>query len=265
MKDAVRPQNISIKSPEQIEKMRVAGQLAAEVLAMIGEHVKPGVTTEDLDRICHDWIVNRQKSIPANLGYRGFPKTICTSVNNVICHGIPSPTKVLKAGDIVNIDVTVIRDGWHGDTSRMYFAGEPSVMARRLVETTLEAMWRGIRTVRPGATLGDIGHAIQRHAEAQRFSVVREYCGHGIGQVYHEDPQVLHYGEPGTGIRLVPGMTFTIEPMVNEGARHTRLLPDGWTVVTRDQKLSAQWEHTVAVTDDGFDVLTLIPGDRIPA
>jgi methionyl aminopeptidase len=264
MKDTHRPRNIALKSAEDLARMRTAGALAAEVLAMIGEHVKPGVTTEDLDRICHDWIVNRQKAIPANLGYKGFPKTICTSVNNVICHGIPSPTKMLKAGDIINIDVTVIRDGFHGDTSRMYYVGEPGVLARRLVETTFEAMWRGIRTVRPGATLGDIGHAIQSFAEGQRFSVVREYCGHGIGRVYHEDPQVLHYGEPGTGMVLEAGMTFTIEPMINAGSRHTRLLPDGWTVVTKDQSLSAQWEHTIAVTRDGFEVLTLLPGDRVP-
>ena len=241
--------------------MRVAGRLAADVLRMIEAHVRPGVTTEELDRICHDHIVGQQQAIPANVGYKGFPKTICTSVNNVICHGIPSEGKVLKAGDIVNIDVTVIKDGWHGDTSRMYYVGEPSVLARRLVEVTHEAMWRGIRMVRPGARLGDIGHAIQSFVEAERFSVVREYCGHGIGRVYHEDPQVLHYGQPGTGVELREGMTFTIEPMVNAGARHTRLMPDGWTVVTRDRSLSAQWEHTIAVTADGFDVLTQLPGD----
>jgi methionyl aminopeptidase len=209
--------------------------------------------------------VHKQKAVPANLGYRGFPKTVCTSVNNVICHGIPSPTKLLKEGDIVNIDVTVIRDGYHGDTSRMYVVGEASVMARRLIDTTRDAMWRGIKAVRPGATLGDVGHAIQSFVESHRFSVVREYCGHGIGQVYHEDPQVLHYGQPGTGLRLTPGMTFTVEPMVNEGTRHTRLLPDGWTVVTKDHKLSAQWEHTIAVTEDGFEVLTLGAGERAPA
>jgi methionyl aminopeptidase len=257
--------NIRIKSPQQIERMRAAGRLAAEVLDVIGEHIKPGATTEDLDRICHDHIVLKQKAIPANLGYRGFPKTICTSVNNVICHGIPSPSKVLKDGDIVNIDVTVIKDGLHGDTSRMYYVGQPSVMAKRLVDTSRDAMWRGIRSVRPGATLGDIGHAIQSFVEGHRFSVVREYCGHGIGEVYHEDPQVLHYGEPGTGVRLVPNMTFTIEPMVNEGSRHTRLMPDGWTVVTKDHRLSAQWEHTVLVTDDGFEVLTLGAGEQPPA
>ena len=257
--------NVTVKSAAEQDAMRIAGRLAAEVLDMIGEHVKPGVSTDELDRICREHIVERQKAIPANLGYRGFPKTICTSVNNVICHGIPSASKLLKAGDIVNIDVTVIKDGWHGDTSRMYCAGEPNVLARRLVDVTREAMWRGIRSVGPGATLGDIGHAIQSFAESQRFSVVREYCGHGIGRVYHEDPQVLHYGQPGTGMRLLPGMTFTIEPMINAGARHTRLLPDGWTVVTKDQSLSAQWEHTIAVTEHGFEVLTLGAGETAPA
>ena len=253
--------SINLKTPAEIEKMREAGRLAAEVLQIVAPHVKPGVTTEELDRICHDHIVNVQKAIPANVGYRGFPKTVCTSVNNVICHGIPSEAKVLKDGDIVNIDVTVIKDGWHGDTSRMYFVGTPSVMARRLVEVTREAMWRGIHAVKPGATLGDIGHAIQTYAEAERFSVVREYCGHGIGKVYHDEPQVLHYGTPGTGVVLKEGMTFTIEPMINEGTRFTKVLPDGWTVVTKDRRLSAQWEHTVAVTADGVDVLTRIPGD----
>ena len=252
---------VTIKTPEEIEKMRVAGRLAAEVLQVVAPHVKPGVTTEELDRICHEHIVNVQGAIPANVGYKGYPKATCISVNNVICHGIPSPTKVLKDGDIVNIDVTVIKDGWHGDTSRMYYVGTPSVMARRLVETTYRAMWRGIRAVKPGAPLGDIGHAIQSYVESERFSVVREYCGHGIGRVYHEDPQVLHYGRPGEGLVLKPGMTFTIEPMVNEGSRHTRLLPDGWTVVTKDRKLSAQWEHTVAVTETGVEILTRLPGD----
>ena len=253
--------NITVKSPADIEKMRVAGRLAAEVLQVVAPHVKPGVSTAELDRICHDHIVNVQGAVPANVGYKGFPATICTSVNNVICHGIPSDNKVLKDGDIVNIDVTVIKDGWHGDTSRMYYAGTPSVKARRLVDVTREAMFRGIRTVRPGATLGDIGHAIQQFAEGERFTVVREYCGHGIGRVYHEDPQVLHYGQPQTGVVLQPGMTFTIEPMINEGSRHTRLLNDGWTVVTRDKSLSAQWEHTVAVTEDGVEILTRVPGD----
>ena len=247
---------MTLKTPEDIERMRIAGRLAAEVLQVVAPHVKAGVSTAELDRICHDHIVNVQQAIPANVGYKGFPATVCTSVNNVICHGIPGPSKVLKDGDIINIDVTVIKDGWHGDTSRMYCVGTPSVMAKRLVDVTREAMFRGIRAVKPGATLGDIGAAIQRFAEAQRFSVVREYCGHGIGQVYHEDPQVLHYGRAGSGLVLKPGMTFTIEPMVNQGTRHTRLLPDGWTVVTKDHKLSAQWEHTVAVTEDGFEILT---------
>ena len=255
------PMPITIKTPDEIEKMRVAGRLAAEVLQVVAPYVKPGVSTAELDRICHDHIVKVQNAIPANVGYKGFPATVCTSVNNVICHGIPSDAKVLKEGDIVNIDVTVIKDGWHGDTSRMYYAGTPSVMAKRLVDVTREAMFRGIRTVKPGATLGDIGHAIQQYAEAERFSVVREYCGHGIGKIYHEDPQVLHYGRPGEGLVLKTGMTFTIEPMINEGQRHTKLLPDGWTVVTKDRKLSAQWEHTVAVTETGVEILTRLPGD----
>ena len=252
---------VTLKTPEQIEKMRIAGRLAAEVLEVVAPYVKVGVSTAELDRICHDHMVGVQKAIPANVGYKGFPKTICTSVNHVICHGIPSETKVLKDGDILNIDVTVIKDGWHGDTSRMYVVGEPSVLARRLIDVTREAMFRGIRTVRPGATLGDIGHAIQSYVEAERFSVVREYCGHGIGQIYHEDPQVLHYGRPGEGLRLQEGMTFTIEPMINAGTRYTRLLPDGWTVVTKDKSLSAQWEHTVAVTRDGVEILTRLPSD----
>ena len=252
---------ITIKNPEEIELMRIAGRLAADVLQMIAPHVKSGVTTAALDQICHDYIVNVQQAIPANVGYKGFPKSVCTSVNNVICHGIPSDAKVLKDGDIVNIDVTVIKDGWHGDTSRMYVIGTPSVMAQRLVDVTREAMFRGIRTVRPGATLGDVGAAIQNYAESERFSVVREYCGHGIGRVYHEDPQVLHFGQAGEGMVLKPGMTFTIEPMINEGQRHTKVLPDGWTVVTKDRKLSAQWEHTVAVTADGVEILTRLPGD----
>ena len=251
--------SVTIKTPQEIEKMRIAGRLAAEVLEMVAAHVKPGVTTEQLDQICHDHIVQVQGAIPANVGYKGFPKTVCTSVNHVICHGIPSSGKVLKDGDIINIDVTVIKDGWHGDTSRMYYVGEPSVLARRLVETTREAMFAGISVVRPGATLGDIGEAIQRHAEAQGFSVVREYCGHGIGRVYHEDPQVLHYGQAGAGLKLKQGMTFTIEPMINAGKPQTRLLPDGWTVVTRDHSLSAQWEHTLAVTETGFEILTPWP------
>ncbi|MGC8521946.1 MAG: type I methionyl aminopeptidase [Steroidobacteraceae bacterium] len=252
---------VTIKNPEEQEKMRIAGRLAAEVLDMIAEHVVPGVTTEELDRICHDYIVNVQGTIPANLNYHGFPKTICTSVNHVVCHGIPND-KRLKAGDIVNIDVTVIRDGFHGDTSRMYYVGKPPAHAQRLTETCFQAMWRGIDIVRPGVRLGDIGHAIQAFVEQNNYSVVREYCGHGIGRVYHEDPQVLHYGEPGTGLTLEPGMTFTIEPMVNAGKRHVRLLPDGWTVITKDHSLSAQWEHTILVTDTGHEVLTLGAADR---
>ena len=247
------------KTPEEIQAMRVAGALAADVLAMLKEHVKPGVTTEHLDRLAHDYIVDVQKAIPANVGYRGFPKTVCTSVNHVICHGIPTESKVLKDGDIVNIDVTVIKDGWHGDTSRMYFVGTPGVLAKRLVDTTYEAMMLGIGAVRPGATLGDVGAAIQKHAEAAGFSVVREYCGHGIGKVYHDEPQVLHYGRSGTGLELKPGMTFTVEPMINAGKPQTKQLPDGWTVVTKDHSLSAQWEHTVAVTESGFEILTPWP------
>jgi methionyl aminopeptidase len=250
---------VTVKTPEQIEKMRIAGRLAAEVLEMLVPHVRPGVSTDELDRLAYEHIVDVQNAVPANVGYKGFPKTLCTSVNHVICHGIPNPGKLLKDGDIVNIDVTVIKDGWHGDTSRMYFAGTPSVLARRLVETTLEAMLLGIGQVRPGATLGDIGNAIQKHAEAHGFSIVREYCGHGIGQVYHEDPQILHYGHPGAGLKLQKGMTFTVEPMVNAGKPQTRLLPDGWTVVTKDHSLSAQWEHTIAVTDDGCEILTEWP------
>ena len=236
--------------------MRAAGRLAASVLDMIEPYVQPGVTTEELDKRCHDFIVDELESIPANLNYRGFPKTICTSINHVVCHGIPGDRR-LKNGDIINIDVTVIRDGFHGDTSRMYFAGTPPVAARRLSEVCHEAMWRAIRIVRPGATLGDIGNAIQTYTESNNFSVVREYCGHGIGRVYHEDPQVLHYGKAGTGLELAAGMTFTIEPMINAGRREVRVLDDGWTVVTRDQSLSAQWEHTILVTDAGFEVLTL--------
>ncbi len=252
---------VTIKTPDDIARMRVAGRLAADVLQVVAPHVQAGVSTAELDRVCHDHIVNVQQAIPANVGYRGFPATVCTSVNNVICHGIPSEAKLLKDGDIVNIDVTVIKDGFHGDTSRMYIVGEPPVLARRLVDVTREAMWRGIRAVKPGATLGDVGHAIQHYVEAERFSVVREYCGHGIGRIYHDEPQVLHYGRPGEGLRLQQGMTFTIEPMVNAGTRHTRLMPDGWTVVTKDRSLSAQWEHTVLVTDDGVEVLTRVPGD----
>jgi methionyl aminopeptidase len=258
------PQNVSIKTPAEQESMRVAGRLAADLLDMIGQHVVPGVTTDDLNRICHDYQVQVQQAVPAPLNYKGFPKSICTSVNHVVCHGIPGD-KRLKAGDVVNVDVTPIKDGWHGDSSRMYFVGQPSVQARRLVEVCHEALWRGIRVVRPGARLGDIGHAIQTFVEGQGFTVVREYCGHGIGRVFHEDPQVLHYGEPGTGLELQPGMVFTIEPMVNAGKRHVKLLPDGWTVVTKDHSLSAQWEHMVLVTDDGVEVLTLGAADRARA
>jgi methionyl aminopeptidase len=257
----VRPRKFTIKTPDDQRKMRVAGALAADVLDMIGAHIAPGVTTEELDRLCHDFIVETQQAIPANVGYKGFPKAICASVNHVVCHGIPSD-KALKGGDIINIDVTVIKDGFHGDTSRMYYVGKPPILAQRLTEVCFEAMWHGIRKVRPGARLGDIGHAIQTHVEGHGFSVVREYCGHGIGRVYHEDPQVLHYGRAGTLDELVAGMTFTIEPMVNAGKAATRVLPDGWTVVTRDHSLSAQWEHTILVTPTGFDVLTLGAADR---
>ena len=256
--------HVVINSPAQIAQSKLAGMLAAEVLAMIAEHVKPGVTTDQLDKLCHDYIVNVQKAIPGNVGYHGFPKTVCTSVNDVVCHGIPTATP-LKDGDIVNIDIAVVKDGWYGDTSRMYFVGEPSPEARRLVKTTYDAMCAGIRVVRPGATLGDIGHAIQTLAEKAGYSVVREYCGHGIGKVYHDEPQVLHYGKPGQGLVLKPGMTFTIEPMINEGTRYTKVLPDGWTVVTKDRKLSAQWEHMIAVTEDGVEVLTLSPAEAAQA
>ena len=253
---------VTIKTPEEIEKMRIAGRLAGEVLKMIRPHVQPGITTAELDRICHDYIVDVQQAIPAPLNYRGFPKSICTSVNHVVCHGIPGD-KVLKRGDAVNIDITVIKDGFHGDTSKMFFLGEPGVAAERLARISHECMRIGIDLVRPGVTLGDIGHAIQQHAEANNCSIVREYCGHGIGREFHEDPQVLHYGKPGTGMQLRAGMTFTIEPMVNAGMRHTRLLRDGWTVVTKDHSLSAQWEHTILVTPDGHEVLTCLSGDEI--
>jgi methionyl aminopeptidase len=257
----LRSAQVRPKTPEEQERLRRSGRLAADVLDMIGEHVRAGVSTDDLDRICNEFIVKSQKTIPANVGYRGFPKTVCTSVNHVVCHGIPNE-KVLRTGDIVNIDVAVIDDGFHGDTSRMYYVGEPSVLARRLSEVCREAMFRGISVVRPGAHLGDIGHAIQTHTEAAGFSVVREYCGHGIGRVYHEEPQILHYGQPGTGMELKAGMVFTIEPMINAGKRHTRVLPDGWTVVTKDHSLSAQWEHMVLVTPDGHEILTLSAAER---
>ena len=249
---------INIKTPEDIDKMRVAGRLAADVLRMIEPHVVPGVTTEELDSICHDYIVNEQDAVPAPLNYRGFPKSICTSVNHQVCHGIPSEKK-LKNGDIINIDITVIKQGFHGDTSRMFMVGKPTLQGKRLSQVAYDCMRLGIEMIKPGVTLGDIGHAIQTYAERHHCSIVREYCGHGIGRMFHEDPQVLHYGRPGTGVVLEPGMTFTIEPMVNQGRRQVRLLPDEWTVVTKDHSLSAQWEHTNLVTDDGFEVLTLHP------
>lgn len=253
---------ITLKTPEEIERMRIAGRLAAEVLAMIEPYVEPGVTTEQLDQICHRYIVNDLESIPAPLNYRGFPKSICTSVNHVICHGIPGEKK-LKKGDIINIDITVIKDEFHGDTSKMFFVGEPSVLARRITEVCKQCLLQGIELVKPGTHLGDIGHTIQTLAENHNFSVVREYCGHGIGRQFHEDPQVLHYGQPNTGVELVPGMAFTIEPMINAGRKETRLLSDNWTVVTRDHSLSAQWEHTILVTEDGHEVLTVLPDGEI--
>ena len=249
----------TIKTLEQVEKMRVAGRLAAQVLDMIAPQVCPGITTGELDRICHEHIVGVQQAVPAPLNYHGFPKSICTSVNHQVCHGIPGE-RTLKDGDIVNIDVTVIKNGFHGDTSRMFLVGGASIAARRVCRISEECLWIGIEMVRPGVHLGDIGHAIQRHAETQGCSVVREYCGHGIGERFHEDPQVLHYGKPGTRERLEPGMTFTIEPMVNAGKRHVKLLKDNWTVVTKDRSLSAQWEHTLLVTDDGVEVLTQSAG-----
>ncbi len=254
--------SISIKSPEEMEKMRVAGRLAAEVLQMIGPHVHAGITTQELNDICHQYIVEEQKAIPAPLNYHGFPKSICTSVNHQVCHGIPGERR-LKNSDIVNIDITVIKGGYHGDTSKMFAIGEPSIIAKRVIQTSYECLWIGIEMVKPGITLGDIGHAIQRHAEQNNCSIVREYCGHGIGIAFHEDPQVLHYGTPGTGVVLEPGMTITIEPMVNAGKRQVKLLPDKWTVITKDRSLSAQWEHTLLVTDNGVEVLTLIPGEHI--
>jgi len=254
--------SIHIKTAEEIAKMRVAGRLAAEVLAMIRPHVRPGVTTEELDQLCHHHITEVQQAIPAPLNYHGFPKSICTSVNHQVCHGIPGG-KILKNGDIINIDITVIKDGYHGDTSKMFFVGEPSIIARRVTRVSYECMRIGIEMVKAGVRLGDIGHVIQSHAESHNMSIVREYCGHGIGRNFHEEPQVLHYGTQGTGLELVPGMTFTIEPMVNAGKRHVKLLPDQWTVVTKDRSLSAQWEHTILVTDDGFEVLTKLPDDDI--
>lgn len=241
--------------------MRIAGRLTADVLDMIGSYVQAGVTTDELDQICHDYIVDTQQAIPAPLNYRGFPKSICTSVNHVVCHGIPGD-KILRNGDMVNIDITVIKDSFHGDSSRIFFVGKPSVQAERLTRVAHDALWRGIKCVRPGTRLGDIGQAIQSYAEAERCSIVREYCGHGIGRVFHEDPQVLHYGKAGTGIELLEGMTFTIEPMLNAGRRHVKLLKDGWTVVTKDHSLSAQWEHTLLVTAAGVEILTLGAAER---
>lgn len=255
--------SIPIKTPEEIEKMRVAGRLAAEVLEMIAPHVVPGITTEELDRLCHDYIVNEQKAIPAPLNYHGFPKSICTSVNQVVCHGIPGPKK-LKQGDILNIDVTIIKDGYHGDTSQMFFVGQVAPHAERLCKVTQECMYKGIELVRPGVRLGDIGAVIQAHAEAHHYSVVREYCGHGIGAGFHEDPQVLHYGRAGTGEELKEGMCLTIEPMINAGKRHVKLNKrDGWTVETADRRLSAQYEHTILVTADGHEILTLRRDEKI--
>ena len=248
--------SVTIKTPEEQDKMRIAGRLAANVLDMIGEYVKPGVSTEELDRICHKYIVEEIDAIPAPLNYRGFPKSICTSVNHVVCHGIPGERR-LKHGDLVNIDITVIKDEFHGDTSRMFFVGKTGVLEERLARICYEGMWLGIEQIRAGARLGDIGAAVQTHIEKNRFSVVREYCGHGIGRGFHEDPQVLHYGLPNTGVELLEGMTITVEPMINAGKRHVKLLSDGWTVVTKDHSLSAQWEHTILVTRSGYEVLTL--------
>jgi methionyl aminopeptidase len=261
--------SVHLKTPEEVESMRVAGRLASEVLDFITDHIKVGVTTDELDALCHEYMLKVQSTTPAPLnyappGYVPYPKSICTSVNHVVCHGVPGP-KRLKPGDIANIDITVIKDGFHGDTSRMFYVGEPSIQARRLCDVTYECMWLGIQAVRPGAHLGDIGHAIQTHAERQGFSVVREFCGHGIGRRFHEEPQVLHYGRPQTGLKLQPGMVFTIEPMINAGKAGIRQLADGWTVVTKDHSLSAQWEHTVLVSETGFEVLTLSNGSPQPA
>jgi len=261
--------SVTIKTSEEIEKMRIAGRLASEVLDYVGPFVKAGATTEELDALCHDYMVTVQGTIPAPLnyqppGYPPYPKSVCTSVNQVVCHGVPG-SKRLKAGDIVNIDVTVIKDGFHGDTSRMFFVGEPSIQAHRLVDITYECMWLGIQAIRPGATLGDVGYAIQTYAEQHGFSVVREFCGHGIGRRFHEEPQVLHYGRPRTGLKLQPGMTFTVEPMINAGKAGIRQLADGWTIVTKDHSLSAQWEHTVLSTESGFEVLTVSDGSPAPA
>ena len=251
-----------IKNSAEIEKMRVAGNLASKVLLMIEEYVTPGISTEELDNICHNFIINDLGCIPAPLNYRGFPKSICTSINHQVCHGIPDK-RILKKQDIVNIDITVIKDGYHGDTSKMFFVGKPSIQAKRLVELTYDALKIGIKTVKPGATIGDIGHNIQHFAEKNHCSVVREYCGHGIGKEFHEEPQILHYGKLGEGIKLKEGMTFTIEPMINFGKKEVKLLPDNWTVVTKDHSLSAQWEHTILVTKTGYEVLTIRPEENI--
>ena len=248
---------ISIKSSEDINKMRVAGKLAAEVLEMITLHVKPGISTGELDKLCYEYIVNIQNAVPANVGYKGYEKSICSSINQVICHGIPDNQKILKDGDILNIDVTVIKDGWHGDTSKMFLVGKCAPHNERLVKITQECLYEGIKVVKPGAFLGDIGHAIQTHAEKNYYSVVEDYCGHGIGAVYHEEPQVLHYGKPGKGLQLKEGMCFTIEPMINQGTKYCKTLKDGWTVETKDGRNSAQWEHTIAVTSSGSEILTL--------
>ena len=251
-----------IKNSIEIEKMRVAGNLASKVLIMIEKYVKPGISTEELNDICHNFIINDLDCIPAPLNYRGFPKSICTSINHQVCHGIPDK-RILKKQDILNIDITVIKDGYHGDTSKMFFIGKPSIQAKRLVELTYDALKIGIKTVKPGATIGDIGHNIQTFAEKNHCSVVREYCGHGIGKEFHEEPQILHYGKKGKGIKLEEGMTFTIEPMINFGKKEVKLLPDNWTVVTKDHSLSAQWEHTILVTKDGYEVLTMRPEEKI--
>jgi methionyl aminopeptidase len=260
--------SIVIKTPEEIAKMRVAGRLASEVLDYITPFVQPGITTGELDKLCHDYMVDVQGTIPAPLnyappGHTPYPKSICTSVNHQVCHGVPGDKK-LKAGDVVNLDITVIKDGYHGDTSRMFAVGTPSIQAKRLMDITYECMWKGIQMVRPGARLGDIGHAIQQYAEKNGYTVVREFCGHGIGAEFHEEPQVLHYGKPGSGIALEAGMIFTIEPMINAGRRDIRMLGDGWTVVTKDHALSAQWEHTILITDSGYEVLTVSAGSPEP-
>ncbi len=254
--------SIHIKSADEIEKMRVAGRLAADVLEMIAPHVQIGITTDELDKICHDFIVNEQNAIPAPLNYRGFPKSICTSVNHQVCHGIPCDKK-LKKGDIVNIDITIIKDDFHGDTSKMFHLGETSIKAKRVSDIAYSSMLKGIHKVRAGAHLGDIGEVIQKYAESNGCSVVREYCGHGIGKEFHEDPQVVHYGKAGTGVKLEAGMIFTIEPMINIGKRQVKILNDNWTVVTKDHSLSAQWEHTILVTETGYEVLTLRPDETI--